>query len=179
MKVLGCKVSDETYQLFNSLDGPISDHLRKAIYQYLQQYKITSNGQVNQSDTSVNQFEQGNATHNNDEIKPKETHTYRNLERKRKPIQNNLDQQKQAQTSDITSNHSPLLLKNRSNSLLSEYKKYEQQRLSFSPLKTNHEKSKQSTIIQCPQCKKYITLNEKTHSYTYLRCPFCNWRIRL
>ena len=54
MKVLGCKVSDKTYEQFKSLGRPISDSLRDAIAIYLAKYNTDRNTQVNHTETSVN-----------------------------------------------------------------------------------------------------------------------------
>ena len=55
MKVLGCKVSDKTYEKLKSLGRPISDSLRDAIAIYLAEYNNTDrNTQFNHTETSVN-----------------------------------------------------------------------------------------------------------------------------
>jgi len=54
LKVLGCKVSDKTYEKFRSLGRPISDSLRDAIAIYLAEYNTGHNTQVNHRETSVN-----------------------------------------------------------------------------------------------------------------------------
>jgi hypothetical protein len=54
MRVLGCKVSDETYEQFKSLGRPISDSLRDAITIYLAEYDTDRNTQVNHTETCVN-----------------------------------------------------------------------------------------------------------------------------
>jgi len=54
LKVLGCKVSDKTYEKFRSLGRPISDSLRDAIAIYLAEYTTDQNTQVNHTEISVN-----------------------------------------------------------------------------------------------------------------------------
>lgn len=69
MKVLGCKVTDKTYQQFKALDRSISDSLRDAITLYLKQVDTASNMQVNHTEIMVNHSQNKNTYQTTQKIK--------------------------------------------------------------------------------------------------------------